>query len=168
MPVAVVFLLRAVVLILLWGFVVAAVVAVRHDVFGTKPAKVRAPKPTRPAPASKPAPAPATKPPKRTRASARATPTRLTIVEGPQQGTSVALSSLPVTVGRAKDSTIVIDDDYASHNHARLVPNGTTWMLEDLGSTNGTILGATKMTAPVAVKVGDRIAIGRSVLEVQA
>jgi pSer/pThr/pTyr-binding forkhead associated (FHA) protein len=62
----------------------------------------------------------------------------------------------------------VIDDDYASNNHARLVPNGKTWMLEDLGSTNGTVLGSSKVTAAVAVKVGDRITIGRSVLEVQA
>lgn len=166
MPVAVVFLLRAVVLILLWGFVVAAIVAVRNDIFGTKPAKVRPPKPARPAAAPKPPPA--AKPAKRTRASSRATPTRVAIVDGPKKGTSVALSSLPVTIGRAQDSTIVIDDDYASNNHARLVPNGTTWMLEDLGSTNGTLLGNSKVSAAVAVKVGDRITVGRSVLEVQA
>ena len=166
MPVAVVFLLRAVVLILLWGFVVAAVVAVRHDVFGTRPARVRPAKPVRPAPAPKPAPV--ARAPKRSRAAARATPTRVTIIEGPQLGTSAALSSLPVTIGRAKDSTIVIDDDYASTNHARLVPNGATWMLEDVGSTNGTLLGSSKVTAAVAVKVGDRITVGRSVLEVQA
>jgi pSer/pThr/pTyr-binding forkhead associated (FHA) protein len=166
LPVAVVFLLRAVVLILLWGFVIAAIVAVRNDIFGARPAKVRPPKPARPAAAPKPAPA--AKPAKRTRASSRATPTRLTIVGGPKQGTSVALSSLPVTIGRAKDSTVVIDDDYASNNHARLVPSGKTWMLEDLGSTNGTLLGTSKVSAPVAVKVGDRITIGRSVLEVQA
>jgi len=165
LPVAAVFLLRAVVLILLWGFVVAAVVAVRHDVFGSKP-KVRAPKPVRSAPA--PTPAPAAAPPKRSRTSSRAAPARLTIIEGPKRGTSVAMSSLPVTIGRAKDSTVVIDDDYASNNHARLVPNGKTWMLEDLGSTNGTVLGSSKVTAAVAVKVGDRITIGRSVLEVQA
>jgi pSer/pThr/pTyr-binding forkhead associated (FHA) protein len=165
LPVAVVFLLRAVVLILLWGFVVAAVVAVRNDIFGAKPKKVRPPKPARPAPAPKP---PAATAPKRSRASSRATPTRLAVVGGPKQGTSVALSSLPVTIGRAKDSTVVIDDDYASTNHARLVPSGKTWMLEDLGSTNGTLLGSSKVTAPVAVKVGDRITIGRSVLEVQA
>jgi pSer/pThr/pTyr-binding forkhead associated (FHA) protein len=166
LPVAVVFLLRAVVLILLWGFVVAAVVAVRTDIFGAKPKRVRPPKPAGPAPAPK-APQVAAAP-KRSRTSSRATPTRLTIVDGPKQGTSVALSSLPVTIGRAKDSTVVIDDDYTSNNHAQLVPSGKTWMLEDLGSTNGTLLGSSKVTAPVAVKVGDRITIGRSVLEVQA
>jgi pSer/pThr/pTyr-binding forkhead associated (FHA) protein len=159
-PVAVVFLLRAVVLILLWGFVVAAIIAVRHDIFGTapskpRPAKVRAAKPAR-----------QPKAPRAPRAS-RATPSRVVAIEGPAKGISVALSSLPVTIGRAKDSTIVLDDDYASNNHARLVPNGTTWMLEDVGSTNGTLLGNAKVSSPVPVKVGSRIKIGRSILEIQ-
>lgn len=158
MPVAVVFLLRAVVLILLWGFVVAAVVAVRHDIFGTKPARVRAPRPSR-----QPKPARPAKPPR----GSRATPTRVVGVEGPASGISVALSSLPVTIGRAKDSTIALDDDFASNKHARLVPNGATWMLEDLGSTNGTLLGGSKVTTAVPVKVGSKIKIGRSTLEIQ-
>ena len=164
MPVAVVFLLRAVVLILLWGFVVAAVVAVRHDVFGAKPRKVRPPRPPRaPKPARAPRPARAPKP---ARASS-APPSRVTIIDGPGKGTSVALSSLPVTIGRAKESTIVLDDDFASNKHAQLVPSGGAWMLEDVGSTNGTLLGNSKLSAPTAVKVGNRIKIGRSTLEIQ-
>lgn len=163
MPVAVVFLLRAVVLVLLWGFVIAAVVAVRHDVFGTPPAKAR-PQPVAAAKPAKPA-----KPPKAPKAArgSRATPSRVAVIEGPHRGTSAALSSLPVTIGRSPDSTIVLDDDYASNRHARLVPSGTSWTLEDLGSTNGTLLGSAKVTSPVAVKVGTRITIGRSVLEIQ-
>lgn len=171
MPVTVVFLLRAVVLILLWGFVIAAVVAVRSDLFGPKPAKPAKQRPPK-APRSQPAPPapPAPKPPKPPRASraAKAVPTRVTVVGGPHQGVTVALSSLPVTIGRAKNSTVVLDDDYASNQHARLVPNGTTWLVEDLGSTNGTTVDGVKITAPVAVGVGTTITIGRSVLEVQA
>jgi pSer/pThr/pTyr-binding forkhead associated (FHA) protein len=159
-PVAVVFLLRAVVLVLLWGFVMAAVVAVRHDVF-----ERRAPKPTPPAAPLRPA-APAPTP---NRASKRkpASATRLTVVDGPSAGTSVALSSLPVTIGRAADSAIVLADDYVSHHHARLVPRGQEWLIEDTGSTNGTFVGDTKVTAPVAVPVGGRIRIGRNVLELR-
>ncbi|HVV77552.1 MAG TPA: FHA domain-containing protein [Mycobacteriales bacterium] len=161
MPVAVVFLLRTVVLILLWGFVIAAVVAVRHDVFGTKPPKERAPRRTKaPKPARAPRPA---KPSKAHNVS----PTRVVVVDGPLTGTSVALSSLPVTIGRADDSTIAINDDYVSSNHARLVPNGSVWLLEDLGSTNGTMLDAAKVTAPTEVHAGSQIRIGRTVLELQ-
>lgn len=163
MPVAVVFLLRAVVLVLLWGFVVAAIVTVRHDVFGTRPTKA---KPAAPAPtprASKPAPAA-----KAARKPSRAVASHVAVVEGPATGTSVALSSLPVTIGRAKTSTIVLADDFVSSNHARLVPRGDDWLVEDTGSTNGTFVNDRKVTAPVVVPVGGRIKIGRNVLELRA
>jgi pSer/pThr/pTyr-binding forkhead associated (FHA) protein len=163
LPVAVVFLLRAVVLVLLWGFVAAAVVAVRHDVFGTKA-------PTPATPVTPPAaPLPKPDPPRKPRRGRQATPaTQLAVIEGPSAGTSVALSSLPVTIGRAKDSTIALSDDYVSNHHARLVPRGPDWLIEDTGSTNGTFVGDTKVTAPVVVPVGGRIRIGRNILELRA
>ena len=66
----------------------------------------------------------------------------------------MTLGTTPVTLGRAHDSTLVLTDDYASNKHARLYPTGDDWTLEDLGSTNGTWLGATKVTRPVVVPVG--------------
>ncbi|HVT63947.1 MAG TPA: FHA domain-containing protein [Mycobacteriales bacterium] len=167
MPIAVVFLLRTVVLVLLWGFVIAAVMAVRHDVFGVRPAKQRAPRPEKtPRPEKAPRPSRPVKPAKPTRAR-NVPPTRVAVIDGPLAGRSFALSSLPVTIGRADDSTIVINDDYASSNHARLVPNGSAWILEDLGSTNGTVLDAAKISAPTEVHAGSQIRIGRTVLELQ-
>jgi pSer/pThr/pTyr-binding forkhead associated (FHA) protein len=160
-PVAVVFLLRAVVLVLLWGFVAAAVVAVRHDVFGTK-----APKPAPPGPGRAPAPSPPATPTPRRRKGAAAT--QVAVIEGPSAGITVALSSLPVTIGRSDSSTITLSDDYVSNNHARLVPRGQDWLVEDVGSTNGTFIGDTKVTTPVVVPVGGRIKIGRNVLELRA
>jgi hypothetical protein len=162
-PVAIVFLLRAVVLVLLWGFVVAAIVAVRHDVFGTRASRI-----VPPAAAPRPAPAPApAKQPRRAKPSA-AVANRVTVVEGSHSGASVALSSLPVTIGRAADSSIVLNDDYVSNHHAQLVPRGAEWLIEDTGSTNGTFVGEKKVTTPVVVPVGSRIRIGRNILELQA
>jgi hypothetical protein len=173
-PLAVVFLLRAVVLVLLWGFVVATVVAVRHDVFGTRPSKraaraAAAPVeqrvvPPTPSPAASPAPPPATSG-RGGKSSPR--PARLVAVEGPSAGTGVALSSLPVTIGRAADSTVVLADDYVSNHHARLSPHGDDWLVEDTGSTNGTYVDERRITAPTVAAVGTRIRIGRNVLEVQ-
>ncbi|HVW80101.1 MAG TPA: FHA domain-containing protein [Mycobacteriales bacterium] len=168
MPVAVVFLLRTVVLILLWGFVIAAVVAVRHDIFGTAPRRASKPaRATRGPAVAQPPPPPK---PKRARASRQAVvpPTRVAIVDGPLAGKTVPLSSLPVTIGRAESSTIAINDDYVSQHHARLVPNGSVWLIEDLGSTNGTLLGSSKITTPTEVSAGARIRIGRTLLELQA
>lgn len=160
MPVAVVFLLRAVVLILLWAFVIAAVVAVRHDIYGTKTVK-----PIAAAPVHAARPAPAAKPARKPDRSAPAT--HVVVIEGTAAGTAVALSSLPLTIGRAPSSAIVLADDYVSNNHARLVPRGTDWLIEDTGSTNGTTYAGRKVTTPVVVPVGGRITIGRNVLELR-
>jgi pSer/pThr/pTyr-binding forkhead associated (FHA) protein len=167
-PVAVVFLLRAAVLVLLWGFVIAAVVAVRHDVFSERaPARIAPEPPAPPAPQPPPVVKPSRASKRASRRKAKVSATRVVVVEGPMAGTSVALSSLPITIGRAADSTIVLTDDYVSNHHARLVPHGEDWLIEDTGSTNGTFIGDTKITAAVVLPVGVRLKIGRNVLELQ-
>src|SRR3954452_8948282 len=123
---AVLFLSRAVILVLLWGLVLAAVVAVRHDVFGTRKAAQPARRPA--APAAKPADSKG----KKARGGAR----KLVVTQGTLAGTTLPLAGAPITIGRADDSTLVLTDDYVSTHHARLVPQGDDWVLEDLGSTN--------------------------------
>lgn len=167
MPVAVVFLLRAVVLVLLWGFVVATVVAVRNDIADRRGPRLVPPAPPAPAAKVKPAKVKPVKAPKPSKLPA-VTPTKVVVLEGPNAGTTVTLSSLPVTIGRADDASIVLTDDYVSHHHARLIPRGQEWLIEDTGSTNGTFVGDTKLTAPVVVPAGGRIRIGRNILELQA
>jgi Inner membrane component of T3SS, cytoplasmic domain len=178
-PVAVVFLLRAVVLILLWGFVITTVVAIRHDVFGTRSKRARpaVAVPATPAPAAPtttvPRPAPARAPVPTPRRSKRGAPvvaaaTRLAVVAGPFAGASVALSSLPVSIGRSAESSIVLNDDYVSHQHAQLIPRGQEWLICDVGSTNGTYVGDRRVTEAVVVPVGGQIRIGQNILELQA
>src|SRR3954463_5477816 len=164
------FLLRAVVLVLMWGLILAAVVAVRSDFAGRRsnagrreptrtPAK--APAPARPA-AARPSAEP--KPGKsRKGSSAR----NVAITAGPLAGTTIPLGEQPITIGRADSSTLVVSDDYVSTHHARLVPNGYAWVLEDLGSTIGTYLDRTKVTAPTPVPLGVPIRIGKTTLELR-
>lgn len=94
-------------------------------------------------------------------------PHRLVVTEGALAGTQLTLSDAPITIGRAEDSTLVITDDYASLRHARLVPQGGQWFVEDVGSTNGTYLDRTKVTAPTPVPLGVPIRIGRTSLELR-
>jgi len=160
---AVLFLLHAIVLVLMWGLVLAAVVAVRSDFLGNRAAKSAARRqpvaaPARPAPA-RPAAAKASK----TKSSART----LAVTAGPLAGTTVPLSESAVTIGRADSSTLVVADDYVSTHHARLVPRGDAWVLEDLGSTNGTYLDRTKVTEPMPVPIGVPIRIGKTTLELR-
>lgn len=159
MPAAL-FLLRAVVLVLMWGLVLAAILAVRHDVFTSRPRA--APAPSKPARAEPRAPKSAKQP--RNKASAART---LVVTAGPLAGTTLQLSQTPITIGRATGSTLVLADDYVSTNHARLSPRGDDWILEDLGSTNGTFLDRAKVAEPTPVPVGTPIRVGKTVLELR-
>lgn len=141
---------------LLWLFVIATVLVLRKD--------LRAPRDLRPAGVA-PAPKPA-KPPRAPKVS-KAKGTSLVVTEGVLEGTVVPLGSSQITIGRAPDSTLVVDDDYTSTRHARLYPSEGTWLVEDLGSTNGTWLDRTRITGPTAVPVGVPIRIGRMTLMIR-
>ncbi len=95
------------------------------------------------------------------------TPAILVVTAGSLAGTRLRLGSGPILIGRAEDSTLVLDDDYASTRHARIVQQGRGYALEDLGSTNGTYLDRARITAPTPVPVGVPIRIGRTVLELR-
>lgn len=140
-------------LLVLWLFVIAAVRTVRADLYGR--------------PTGRPATARPATPPVVATASRRSTARRLVVTEGPLAGTALTLSDSPVTMGRADESTLVLTDDYASSHHARLAPGDGAWLLEDLGSTNGTYLGAAKVVRPTPVPLGQPIRIGKTVLELR-
>ena len=93
--------------------------------------------------------------------------TRLVVTEGPLVGTEIPLEGSQITLGRAPDSTLVIDDDYASSRHARIYEAEGAWVVEDLGSTNGTWLDRARITAPTVIPVNTPIRVGRTTLQMQ-
>ncbi|WP_344368512.1 FHA domain-containing protein FhaB/FipA, partial [Streptomyces indiaensis] len=98
----------------------------------------------------------------------RNAPTKLVVTEGTLTGTTVALQGQTITLGRAHDSTIVLDDDYASSRHARIYPDRDgQWIVEDLGSTNGTYLDRSRLTTPTPIALGAPIRIGKTVIELR-
>jgi pSer/pThr/pTyr-binding forkhead associated (FHA) protein len=143
-------------LVLLWTFVLTLAGVMRADLFG--PRVKRPPQPRAATPAPKPA-----KPKGGRRGSART----LVVTEGSLAGTSINLGAAPITIGRSADCTVVIDDDYASNHHARISPHEGGWVLEDLGSTNGTYVQRTRVTGPISVPLGAPIRIGKTVLELR-
>ena len=94
-------------------------------------------------------------------------PTILVVTAGALAGTRLRLGSGPILIGRAEDSTLVLDDDYASTRHARITQQGSEYFLEDLGSTNDTYLDRARITTPTPVPIGVPIRIGRTVLELR-
>ncbi|MEW5987725.1 MAG: FHA domain-containing protein [Chloroflexota bacterium] len=75
---------------------------------------------------------------------------------------------LPVTsIGRAPSNTIVLDDSYASSEHALISLRGRQWWLEDLGSRNGTLLNGLPLKEAVVISVGDIVTVGNTHLKVE-
>jgi pSer/pThr/pTyr-binding forkhead associated (FHA) protein len=154
-------LIRIGFLAVLWLFVIAAVGVVRTDLFGQVTRRRRRTSPgQRPVPRPAPAVSRPPRPPK-------ATPQQLLVTAGALAGTSLGLTDQQITIGRADDATLVLADDYASTRHARLFPQDGQWLVEDLGSTNGTYLDRQKVTAPTPVPIGVPIRIGKTVLELR-
>lgn len=151
-------LLRFGFLLALWIFIAIVITVLRRDLLmqqSTAPAYRLQPQQTR----------------KERRALARAErerPRRLVIIKGPGSGQTLDLIDDIITMGRAADSKIVLTDEYCSNRHARLVRRADgRWLLEDMGSTNGTFVQERKITGPTVVGIGEAIRVGRTEMELR-
>ncbi|MFB7596305.1 FHA domain-containing protein [Streptomyces sp. NPDC056160] len=165
-------------LAVLWLFVIVAVQVIRSDLFGTRVTQrgsrreaARPQQTGRQAGRQAARQAAAAPPQQRGQQGSgrrRNAPAKLVVTEGTLTGTTVALQGQTITLGRAHDSTIVLDDDYASSRHARIYPDqGGQWIVEDLGSTNGTYLDRSRLTTPTPIPLGAPIRIGKTVIELR-
>jgi hypothetical protein len=150
-------LLRLGLLVALWFLVLAIVAVLRRDLFGTRVTR-------RAVPAGGPGAVPARP---RREPDQPQLPRFLVVTEGSLRGTQITLGQAPILIGRAPECTLVVEDDYASGRHARLSLQQGTWMVEDLGSTNGTFLGNNRVDAPVTIPVGAPVRVGRTVIELR-
>jgi len=91
----------------------------------------------------------------------------LTVTEGSLAGTTLTLIESGVLLGRNPECTLVLDDDFASGRHARVFRRDGGWVVEDLGSTNGTYMGSTRLTKPTPVEVGSTLRIGKTIFELR-
>lgn len=89
---------------------------------------------------------------------------RLVVVASPSgepgAGRSFDLDAI-TTLGRDVNNAIVIEDPFASSEHAVLTYRGRGWYVEDLGSTNGTFINGRVVAAVAPLGFGDEIAIGQ-------
>ena len=92
---------------------------------------------------------------------------RLRVIEPADTKGQVYELADELTVGRAGGCQITLDDTYVSQLHARVFRRDGQLYVEDLGSTNGTYLNRKKVTAPIAIRKGDRLQIGKTVMELQ-
>jgi diguanylate cyclase (GGDEF)-like protein len=71
-----------------------------------------------------------------------------------------ALQQKELVIGRSKQAAIRLDDEGISRRHAKLVCEGSTVLIEDLESTNGTFVNGHEVTAQQALTDGDKITLG--------
>jgi len=146
-------------LALLWLFIFSAVSVIRSDLFGKT-----VPAPDSPGPQELESPLP---PARRTRRP-RGEPRVLAIVQGQQAGQRAELEPAGlVLIGRSADCQLVLDDDYVSTRHARVVAGESGLYIEDLGSTNGTYVNGARITAPTAISLSDTLRIGKTMLKLE-
>jgi Protein of unknown function (DUF3662)/FHA domain len=72
------------------------------------------------------------------------------------------LGSAGATIGRSREADIVLDDANVSRKHAEVRPSGGSWIVRDLGSTNGVKVNGRRIQGPQSLKVGDVIELGTS------
>ena len=127
--------LRLVFVVLLYGAVAAAFLALRRDLRRTAPA----PGVDRPAPA------------------------RLVLTEvAPQDGRPGRTIPLAgeLTIGRRPPADVLLRDDAVSGRHARVARQDGSWIVEDLGSTNGTFVNGRRLSGPAVLAAGDVLVTG--------
>ncbi len=89
---------------------------------------------------------------------------QLVVQQGPEVGKVYELSSNEHTLGRDINNAIMINDAEISRNHCRFILQGDGYVLEDLGSTNGTFVNEQRISGQSALHSGESIRVGDNVI----
>lgn len=89
---------------------------------------------------------------------------QLTMRSGPNPGTVYALDTDQLTIGRDSSNEIPVNDAEVSRRHARLTFQGGKYVLEDMGSTNGTFVNGQRLSGPRVLKSGEVISLGEQIV----
>ena len=85
--------------------------------------------------------------------------------ENMKKGSVIPLGTI-LTIGRKPDNMLIMKDQYCSGHHARIFLKNGTYFLEDMESTNGTLLNGSKLEGKSLLNIGDEIKIGSCFLKV--
>jgi hypothetical protein len=78
------------------------------------------------------------------------------------EGRTIVVGPAGAVLGRSRDSDVVLDDPNVSRHHAEVRPSGGSWIVNDLGSTNGIKVNGRRVRGPESLKPGDEIELGTS------
>lgn len=83
---------------------------------------------------------------------------------GPTPGVTFALEGDQLVIGRDATHAVSINDAEVSRKHARLMFQGGKYVIEDLGSTNGTFVNGQRLVSPAVLKPGDVVSLGEQIV----
>jgi hypothetical protein len=89
---------------------------------------------------------------------------QLSMQQGPRVGQAFDLNKPVMTIGREANNDIVIEDPQVSRHHVRLTQQGAGYVIEDLGSTNGTFLNGQRVFGTRPINSGDTLGMGDTIV----
>ena len=89
---------------------------------------------------------------------------QLVMRSGPTPGATYPLEGDQLTIGRDSSNAVAINDAEISRKHARLTFQGGKYVIEDLGSTNGTFVNGQRLSGPFVLKSGDVVSFGEQIV----
>ena len=159
------FLVRTGFVVALWIFIFSIISVIRADLFGQKVVSRAA---TANAPKVVSSPIAPSAPGSLVMEQNGSNASKLVIIEGDRAGQIISLNRRELSIGRAEDSDLIVDDEFASTHHAKLVLINNDWLIQDLNSTNGTFLDGTRVGTPAVVKLNTSVRVGKTVFELRA
>ena len=87
----------------------------------------------------------------------------LTVRQGPDAGESFTIDAPSITIGRHGQCDFQVNDTWVSRQHARITWGGAGYLLEDLGTVNGTYVNGDRISGPRALRSGDILRLGTQV-----
>jgi len=145
----------------LWIFIFSLLSVIRADIYGRR--VIRSVQQTA-------TPVPAGSTPELTQAEAEVEaggPSHLYVVTGVSAGSKIPLDKRELFIGRAPSCELIVTDEFASSQHAKVVHIGGDWVIQDLDSTNGTYVDGVRIQTPEVLRMNIPVRVGKTTFELR-
>lgn len=94
-------------------------------------------------------------------------PSHLYVITGVSAGSRIPLDKRELFIGRAPSCELIVTDEFASSQHAKVVHIGGDWVIQDLDSTNGTYVDGVRIQTPEVLRMNIPVRVGKTTFELR-